>query len=326
MFSHKKILTQTLSGTVVLIVLLCILPFGCSERASTKQEINIPEEIERCAKLIRSHPENSVENARLSYRLGFLYSLVNELDLSKNWLEGSIKLNPTPEAYAHLAEVYLMSENPNAALDAIRKGLQIGSENYRLYDRLGELYLKCSKHNMRAPKLFDDTNDLIKKALSESQRAVELNPKSADAKVQLAVLLLLENRLDEALPHLNEARKINRERGDISYVMGYVYLKKGDNKKALKVWEELLENPPYSSFLSNPLRLAKGEKPIMSGGFMGETPTLIMSLGDDGKYHKNMLLMYSKTFESQEEFTGVREIFNERFCHVLLPIDDIVKE
>ena len=110
----------------------------------------------------------------------------------------------------------------------------------------GAIYAGYYYYNMRQMGIKARVSSMSQKYAEQ----VRKNPLDVDARVNLAQALITEGNYDEAIKQLKEALKIDREHQGAIVNMGIAYMKKGDNRNAVKYF-----NKEVSMFGSSGYRL-----------------------------------------------------------------------
>jgi tetratricopeptide (TPR) repeat protein len=133
------------------------------------------------------------------YLLGRFYRR-NRLDLqkAKDYLEQAIQRDPNfAPAYAQLAYVYHnVAFRPSEHEEARQKAEWAARKALELDDRLGDAHTVLGLLNVDV-------------RLRELERALELDPNSADAQAYYARILWARGRLDEAILHMRRAQELD---------------------------------------------------------------------------------------------------------------------
>jgi len=120
-------------------------------------------------------------------------------------LELALALQPAehPEAYGDLATLYLKAGDPAKASEALERGGKVGFRSARLYFNIGA-------------RLFNDKN--YTEAERAFARAVEIDPKMAEAERGLASALTHQGRSEDARPHLARYLELRPDAPDADQV------------------------------------------------------------------------------------------------------------
>jgi tetratricopeptide (TPR) repeat protein len=148
--------------------------------------------------------------------------------------EAQVRARPgDAQAHNYLATKYVQAGRAPAAVEELRRALQIAPDDAEAHSNLGSVLLsqgnsvEASEHLHRAIQIapnddrvrFNYANLLqasgrIDAAIAEFRRAVQLNPDNADAHFNLAVLLGPRNQIEEAIAHLRRVIEINPRNAD----------------------------------------------------------------------------------------------------------------
>lgn len=167
-------------------------------------------------------------SARLHYQKGYFLAQVDRLDEGKKEFDLARDLAPQSEI-AVLAEIQKNFYTGNLA-ETIRIGraaAREGRANDLVLAILGDALLREGATPGQAQ--FSEAETALRKS-------VERRPGNASAQVSLGYLLLIENRLDEALIHLEKGRDLDPANPAAYRHLSVAYRKRGDSKRA----EEML--------------------------------------------------------------------------------------
>ena len=148
--------------------------------------------------------------------------------------EALVRASPgDARTHNYLATKYVQAGRVPAALDELRRALQIAPGDAEAHSNLGSILLaqgdvqEASTHLRTAVGIAPD-DDRVRfnyanvlqasgrtgEAIAEFRRSVRLNPDNADAHFNLAVLLGPRNQVDEAISHLRRVIEINPRHAD----------------------------------------------------------------------------------------------------------------
>ncbi len=96
---------------------------------------------------------------------------------------------------------------------------------------------------------FDLGTELESNAPGESrkayERALELNPRHADAHVNLGLLLYQQNEIPEAVEHFQKALTIKRHHAAAAFNLGIALEDLGQRNEAIEAYRRAVESDPY---------------------------------------------------------------------------------
>lgn len=129
----------------------------------------------------------------------------------------SVECSYSPESvYIMIANCYSQKEEFDTAIEWREKALAI-TEDPENYLNLGMIY-RIKQDDETAEKMF--------------RKALDIDPDNAAAYASLGALCITHNRIDEAIPLLEDAEAINSRAGIIHADLAICYARKGDFEKA----------------------------------------------------------------------------------------------
>ncbi len=176
------------------------------------------------------------KSPRLAIGLGMaLYSRGNYEDAVKALIKAA-DLNPSdPRCYYFLSKAY--DSSPGQAEDVIQR-----------FRRFSELQPRNAvAHNYYAMSLWkgrraQDANFDVHQIETLLKRAIELDPKLAEAHLQLGNLYSDQNKYADAIPEYERAVELNASLADAHYRLGQAYVRTGQKERAqpqLEVYQRL---------------------------------------------------------------------------------------
>lgn len=111
-------------------------------------------------------------------------------------------------------------------------------EIFKLKSLLGELYIK-SENSEKGLLLYKELN--------------ELKPNDIDILNNLGIIFRRLNLFIDSVAVLNEARKLDTKVEETLYNLGNTYKTKGDYKRAVQCFKEVVERNPYDALAYNHL-------------------------------------------------------------------------
>ena len=182
--------------------------------------------------------ERYPKSARLAIGLGMaLYARGNYDDAVKSLLRGA-DLNPSdPDCYLFLSKAY--SSSPGQAEDVIarfRRFAELHPENARAH-----YYYAMS---LWKGKRAEDAGLDLHQIETLLRKSVALDPKSAEAHLQLGNLYADQSKFEESIPEYETARKLDPDLADIRYRLGQAYVRTGKKdlaQKEFSIYQKLRE-------------------------------------------------------------------------------------
>ncbi len=141
------------------------------------------------------------------------------------FIEKAITAQHSSEAHVLAAELYLAQHKTSEALAHAKKAQALSSSD----NEQAIIYLLY-----RCGEKVDSTDS---KAIEKYKIILASHPNDADSHFQLGKLYLEDNRLAEALSHLNETRKLDPAHAGLDACLGRLYLKQNDFKQALAAYD-----------------------------------------------------------------------------------------
>jgi tetratricopeptide (TPR) repeat protein len=179
-------------------------------------------------------------------------------------LRARLRADPTDAAaYLELAQVHRRAGQLDLAHQALTEGLAAGSSSFDLIVELTDLEIEPFRRNLAITeqRLHDrpDDPELRKIRLhlrkEVNTRELELYRKKADRfptelsyRYEAGVRLLRAGQLDEAIAALQAARDDPRFRWQAPFYLGHCFKARGNNKLALRSFEEALAGLPDVEF------------------------------------------------------------------------------
>jgi tetratricopeptide (TPR) repeat protein len=172
---------------------------------------------------VRSLPQSP----RLHYERALFLNNLERYDLARDDFETTKQLAPESE-FAFLADGQegLLEGNIPQAVRAGREGVRRFPDNYILLQVLGEALI----HAGAAPGQPD-----FQEALAALEKSVALHPEYAQSQTALGKLYLMENSLDDAILHLEAARRLDPSETSVYSHLATAYRRKGEPQEAQKM-------------------------------------------------------------------------------------------
>lgn len=175
--------------------------------------------------------ENLPQSARLHYQRGTFFAHLDQLDLARKDFDLVRKLEPESEiAYIAQAQENLFAGDTQEAIKAARTGIANHHETPPLLTILGEALVR-SGITPGQPEFTE--------AKTAFAKSVAARPNDAGAQLDLGKLYLMENRLDEAIAHLEVARRLEPGNPSPYSNLATAYRRRGDNTQAQAMLQTL---------------------------------------------------------------------------------------
>ena len=148
--------------------------------------------------------------------------------------EYKLALNADPDSpylNSHLAELYFQTGRVRDAISAAQDEIKKNPNNLEAHKLLGRIYLR-SLGNMQNGGPSDQ---MMKLAIDEYSKIVELEPNSTENRLLLGRLYTLNHDSVHAEEQFKAAQKIDPDSEDVVLNIAGLYSEQGDNKRAIQV-------------------------------------------------------------------------------------------
>jgi tetratricopeptide (TPR) repeat protein len=167
------------------------------------------------------HLHNS---ARLHYQRGMFLTLQDKFDAGKKDFDQARDLAPgTDIAYLADTQRAMLEGDIKESIRIAREAVKKGYEDYRLLTLLGEALLRSG---------IAPGEPEFREAQAALEKSAVQRPNFAGSQLALGKLALLDNRTDEAIAHLEIARKLNANEASVYSNLAVAYRRRGDLRKA----------------------------------------------------------------------------------------------
>jgi tetratricopeptide (TPR) repeat protein len=164
---------------------------------------------------LRHHPQSD----RLIFQRGVIHAIQNQLDLAEPDFQLAAKLAPEKNlSYVAMGVSYMQSGDLPKAIASVRQRIKQKPNDAILHYLLGEALVRSGA---------SPGDSAFTEAKASLEKSVKLNPRFAPAQVNLGKIYLKENRLDDALSHLEEARALDPKDKSAYSQLAIVYRRKG---------------------------------------------------------------------------------------------------
>jgi tetratricopeptide (TPR) repeat protein len=199
-------------------------------------ELLVHRTLEPSIEIFHQAIERYPQSSRLAIGLGMaLYSLGKYDDAVTSLLRAA-DLNPSdPRCYPFLSRAY--DSSPGQADEVIKRFRRFAE----LEPNNGRALYYYAMSLWKGKRTQDPTLDLhqIESLLTKS---IELDPKLAEAQLQLGNLYSDQSKYPDAIPHYKRALELNADLPDAHYRLGQAYVRTGDKDRAqqeLQVYQQL---------------------------------------------------------------------------------------
>jgi tetratricopeptide (TPR) repeat protein len=191
--------------------------------------------------------------------------------------EYKLALNADPESpylNAHLAELYFQTGRVRDAISAAQDEIKKNPDNLEAHKLLGRIYLRSLGNTQNG----GPSDEMLKLAVDEYARIVQLEPNSTENRLLLGRLYTLNHDSVHAEEQFKAAQKIDPDSEDVVLNIAGLYSEQGDNKRAIQVLTALPDDD--------------------------QTAKTLYALGqtyDQIKDTKNALVAYQKAFDLEPD-------------------------
>jgi tetratricopeptide (TPR) repeat protein len=177
-----------------------------------------------------NHLPNS---AQLHYQRGMFLALLDQLDAGKKDFDQARGLAPDTEiGFLAGTQQAMLEGNVVEAVRIAREAVSKGDHDYRLLTLLGEALLRSGIAPGEAE--FKEAEEALEKSAAE-------RPNYAGSQLALGKLAFLDNRVADAVAHLEAARELNPKDASVYSNLAAAYRRQGDLQQAQKMLA-VLEN------------------------------------------------------------------------------------
>jgi len=166
-------------------------------------------------------------SAKLLYQRALFLSNLDRFDLAKLDFDSAREYAPdTDIAFMAATQENLLEGNIPEAIQTARGGVKKFPENYILLQLLGEALIHAGI-NPGEPEFAE--------AQSALEKSVALHPYYSSSQIALAKLYLMEDRLDDAIAHLELARQLEPRNTAVYSHLATAYRRKGNLQETQKM-------------------------------------------------------------------------------------------
>lgn len=175
--------------------------------------------------------QNLPQSARLHYQRATFLAHVDEMDVARKDFELVSKLEPGSDiAYIAQAQEALFTGNVPDSIRIARQGIANHHQTVALLTILGQALFR-SGLTPGEPEFAE--------AKAAFEKSVAARPNDAGAQIDLGKLYLMENRLDDAISHLETARRLEPSNPSPYTNLAAAYRRHGDLKQAQQMLKTL---------------------------------------------------------------------------------------
>jgi len=174
------------------------------------------------------------DSERLIFQRGVIRAMQSKFDLAEQDFKLAAKLAPENNStYVAMGISYIQTGDLPKAIESLRHRIERTPNDYTLQYLLGKALIRSGV--TPGERTFVEAKTAL-------QKSIQRNPDFASSHTDLAKLYLQENRVDDALTHLEKARKLDPKEKSAYSQLALVYKRKGDSQQAnamLKILNQL---------------------------------------------------------------------------------------
>lgn len=221
--------SQLLTVAALALATVCSLPTLAQSKAPAAPaaaDSKSPQSPDRASAYYHYALAHSYEEMATTYgRPDYATRAIEEYKLALNADPDSPYLN------SHLAELYFQTGRVRDAISAAQDEIKKNPNNLEAHKLLGRIYLR-SLGNMQNGGPSDQ---MMKLAIDEYSKIVELEPNSTENRLLLGRLYTLNHDSVHAEEQFKAAQKIDPDSEDVVLNIAGLYSEQGDNKRAIQV-------------------------------------------------------------------------------------------
>ena len=185
--------------------------------------------------------------------------------------------NMSPTAIHKIHEEFMDDHSHCRAGDALAAAGELESAA-RMYQKALKLNPRSAEAHTRFGLLLVQKHQL-EEGLQHLKTALEIGPESADAHMNLAGVLADAGQLEEAMAHCLEALRLNPKCADAHYSLGYALASRGKMDEALAHYQKAVEFKPDSAEAHNALAITLAERNRLDEAIAHELTALKLKPG-----------------------------------------------
>ncbi len=172
--------------------------------------------------------------------LGIAYLKKNQTDRAQQLFQQALDINPSN----FVARSYMRGSSPSTATSTQPPASGPPAEPTASAD-------KTAQASQRATSLVDEAKGLIQTNPASAgkllREAVNLDPNSFEAHLQLGRLYTFQKNFDTAIKHYEKALRLNEQAPDAYFNLGFIYMAQKQYDRAIQSYEACLGlKPPYT--------------------------------------------------------------------------------
>ncbi|OGC75965.1 MAG: hypothetical protein A2145_00455 [candidate division Zixibacteria bacterium RBG_16_40_9] len=206
-------------------------------------------------RLVPEQGERMIDSDLFYQRLTQVYQYrgLNDYRVIKDENTSGLLVN-YPEKFIELANYYVGNADTTRAVELLNKSKEIYPDYWRTYIVLSGIYSSQNK--------TDQKDKLLAEGESHLKKMLDFNPHNHTYAQYLGLLLQMQNKGEDAIPHLVRSYKMSPS-NIISYrSLLSIYISKNRIQEAASLVESWLENNPTDQFSLNLLQQLRAPRPV----------------------------------------------------------------
>lgn len=205
-------------------------------------------------KLVPVQGERMIDSEKFYHKLTQVYKYrgLNDLRVTKDDNTTGLLVN-YPEKFIELATYYLLNKDTTRSFELLNKSKEIYPDYWRTYLALAQIFSAQKDSTTRQNLLAEGENHL--------KKVIKFNPDNHTYSQYLGLFLQLQDKWEEAIPHLVRSYKMSP-----SNIVSYrsllsIYVSKNRIQEAIALVESWLKDNPTDQFSYNLLQQLRAPRP-----------------------------------------------------------------
>jgi tetratricopeptide (TPR) repeat protein len=154
----------------------------------------------------------------------------------------------------------------------------------------------------------------IEAAISQFQKALQLNPDFIKAQNNLQRALAIQNELETEISRLQGLLRDNPEDFKLRFQLGNLYFRKGEQHQAIKQYKRALQlNPKFVPALNNLAMVTAANQEYYKA--LTIFLDMLKYLPDDAEIHYNIACMYSRLKRVDESIEWLKKAIDKGYTN-----------
>ncbi len=159
--------------------------------------------------------------------LGAIYAQVGDFEKAVPMFKHSISIRPNADAYSNLGFAEFYAHRYDRAATNFEKAAGMAPNDYGIWRNVGDGYYWARGKRKQAEAAY-------RKAIEMAERALQVNPKDANAYKVLAVCRAMTGAREQALTTIRKTLELAPDDPDAMYAAAVVYTQLGEREKGME--------------------------------------------------------------------------------------------